>query len=333
MDVPACPVLTEGPRDRVYVAEPLRLRCLMPGKSRTLIFLIALTLGACASEPAPEPVVAAGDPDDVLRQLVNTENGLEVRKWLVVDDPQIVGAALLTHADRFALDEEQDQRLRRNGFRFLRVPIESLDALLGALGGTTLDLSAWHGQIYDWRQIDSVPIGQAGEALVVDGRIRRFSRRRLVLLVRGWTMPMEDGPRMCLQLRVAVDRPTGGVLQQLLERTPTENTLPSLDVETGLEAGFAYVLTCESPAASWEGAGAKEGDGSQGAAAAAGRIGPGDFVGPDVEAPKTVGRRLLTPPLEQGRRAMLVFVPRIPPAMYPSMQGSDTAIMETGGRP
>ena len=188
----------------------------------------------------------------MLRRLVNTENGLEVRKWLVVDDSQLISAALLSHADRLALDEEQDQHFRRNGFRFLRVPVESMEGLLGAIGGTTLDLSAWHGQIYDWREIDSMPIDPAGEALAVDGRIRRFGRGRLVLLVRGWTMAMEDGPRMCLQLRVVVGRPTGGALRQLLDRTPSEEALPSLDVELGLEAGFAYVLTCESPAVSWE---------------------------------------------------------------------------------
>ena len=311
-------------------------------KSCRLILFTVLALSGCASEPAPEPVVSAGDPEDVLRQLVNTDNGLEVRKWLVVDDSQVVSAALLSHADRLVLDEEQDQRLRRNGFRFLRVPVGSLDALLAAFGGTTLDMSAWHGQVYDWREIDSMPIGPAGEAIAVDGRVRRFGRGRLVLLVRGWTMAMEDGPRMCLQLRVVVGRPIGGTLRQLLDRTPSEVALPSLDVEVGLEAGFAYVLTCESPTVSWGFSTADEGDVSKDAEAAAGsppavggagRIGPGDLVGPDVEAPTTVGRRLLTPPLEQGRRAMLVFVPRFPQTMYPYLQRSDTAIMETGGRP
>ncbi|UCD76436.1 MAG: hypothetical protein JSV91_05820 [Phycisphaerales bacterium] len=306
------------------------------------LLIVVTALSGCASDQKPATDSPATGPDEVLRQLVNTDNGLELLKWLVVDDSQTIGGALLRHAGGSPLEEEQNDRLRRNGFRFLRVPLDSLEALPADLGGTTLNLRAWHGQVYDWREVESAPVGPGGEAVAVDGRIRRFGRGRLMLLARSWTMPMEDGPRLYLQLRVGFRRPGGAALRQLLEQTPSDEFLPSLNLEICLETGYAYVLTCESPTISWDEPVGNEGKPNDAAAMTAAsstrarhsdRIGPGDGIGPEVAPPVTVGRRLLTPPQEQGRRAILLFVPRIPPSMYPSGDGTTDPAAETSGMP
>lgn len=295
---------------------------------RLALVSLAAGLSGCASDQSTKSAeTPVATPNQVLRRLVNTENGLELGKWLVADDSNLVGEAMLRHADDQWLPGDQNERFARNGFRFLRLPLDGLDPLLLDLGGTTLSLRGWHGQVFDWREVASAQVGPGSRAVVIDGRPRRFQAGRFDLLVRCWTMPMEDGPIMHLAMNVAFRRAGAGAFRSLLnDSRPQDDFIASLSLEASLEAGYAYLLTCESPTVDWSEPGdspteSEEPAPTTEARAASGqptrRVGPDLGVGPDESGPVPLGRLMLMQPDDIPRRGVLIFVPRIPDSLYP----------------
>jgi hypothetical protein len=90
-----------------------------------------------------------------------------------------------------------------------------------------------------------------------------------------------------------------------------------------LEAGYAYVLTGESPQTEW--LVEDEGDSTSDAAldsaltaVAPSALGPPvDLLGPGAMAPQTLGELMLLGQDRPPSRGMLVFVPRVPRELYP----------------
>jgi hypothetical protein len=286
--------------------------------------LLCLAAFSCAPEG---PVPAATSPEaarSAQRLLPTSDNGLAVRQWRVADDPAQIASALMRHADREVLDEPSRERMARNGFRLLRVRAEDLEALLADLGGATFNVDAWHGQAYDWRTVVNWPIETTGRAIAVDGRVRRFEGGRLELMIRAWTMLMEDGPYLRLQMLGQHDRSRPSRLDRMMGQRVFEGLrLPSLSLDLLLEAGWAYVLTCESPSVKWEpveadAAAPEPTSGEMDEADETGeRDGRPGGAGPDVLAPLTVGEVLFRVEAMPPAREMLVFVPRIPEALFP----------------
>jgi hypothetical protein len=333
--------------------------------------------GGCASDKsktAPDGDVAAIDsPDarprmpsaDVLRErLTGTNNGLELRRWTVIDAPDRVMNVLTAHADGAAADQDVVDRLKRNGLRFVRVPVSEVDALVAELGGATIDRNEWHGQVYDWRPLMEQPIDQRGIAVAIDGRVRRFDRGEFRVLIRAWTVQMEDGPYLHLEVLPQHRIARAGDLRRLLGEEPSDagESFATLALDLQLEATFAYVLVSESPQIDWPtldrpaevnaalGQNALElgGAGVDGepepeitaakTAPAAprpprpSRVGPPGDVGPEAGAPMTLGEMLLPLSESPPMRQVMVFVPKIPqelfPPVYESEQSMHDALLE-----
>jgi hypothetical protein len=110
---------------------------------------------------------------------------------------------------------------------------------------------------------------------------------------RSWTVLMEDGPYLTLELLPQLRRQQEPSLYRLLGNAGQEGeVLEALAFEVELESGYVYVLTGERPAVEWIDV-------------------PGDPAGPNVETPDTLGEFLFSQRTEPKLRTLLVFVPRI----------------------
>ncbi|MHC4414472.1 MAG: hypothetical protein ACYS0G_04230 [Planctomycetota bacterium] len=281
----------------------------MNGKTRLIILAATAALGGCAPSHAPGAAGARSEAPsrtqtgDVLGRLLGAGHGLEVRQWVVADDTVRIATALLEHQDGQGFDAGRAAVLRGNGLRLVRVRADRADALLEALGIASLDLTAWYGQIFEWRELQHQTIGRDGLAVAVDGRVERFGSGRLRLMARSWTVQMEDGLYLNLELLPQFQTAPAAKLNRLLgNRGTAGRLLTSVALGAKLEAGFAYVLTGESPSIEWR---------PDGVAATA------PPIGPRVVGPATVGELLFCGRRQPRTRGMLVFIPKLPAPWTP----------------
>lgn len=266
-----------------------------------LIFAAA----GCAPGPAPVDDAAGRAASEALRRVLNTDNGLEVRTWIVSDNSSRIGTALMRHRDGSAVDPTVAAALHRNGLRFVRVPADELGTLLSELGVAPSEVRAWHGQVTQWRPVQAFVIGDGGAIVAVGDGVRRFEPGRVELMARSWTVPMEDGLSMNLQLLPVFVLPrTHNYTRLLGDRTLPGETFVAMEVEIRLHSGYAYIMTGESPRTSWPGETAGDGwvPDSGGFSA----------VGPEAPRPSTIGELLFEGGDEPPLRQMVVFVPKIP---------------------
>lgn len=278
---------------------------------------------------------------DPTKSFVASENGLEVRKWIVEDNPRLMATAALTHAEPAPISDALADRLRRNGLRFLRVRLHEVESFQAALGGTVLDLKTWYGQVPDWQELHRRTVGEQPRAVGVDGRVRGFVRGSFGFLMRSWTVQTENGPRIVFQLAPAFSR-EGGPLQRLLNQERFEGELfASIAFEHLLEHGYAYILTCEGPSVDWararEAAPAVEPSAPDRDLSARdrGSVGPLADVGPATIAPMSIGEMLLRGEAAGGNRGVIVLIPRVPEVLYPaelrSVRSTQTPTNPPGG--
>lgn len=264
-------------------------------------------------------------------RLTNTENGLELRRWTVMEDSQRLAQALAKHVDGQAIDEPTQLRMKRNGFRFLRVPADQLETLLNDLGGATINANEWHGQVPEWRSLADEPVRPGGRAVAIDGRVLRYEYGVFRLMIRSWTVQMENGPIVHLEVLPQHHNPQTNDLRRLLkEGTEPVEGYGSMALDLQLQSGYAYVLLGESPQMDWPGveAAMAAAHNSGGASASAkpaartGKVGPSESIGPQVAAPLTMGELLLCGADRTPRtRDVLVFVPKIAPDLFSNGQG------------
>lgn len=317
------------------VRRPSRLRLLLTFSALGIIGCASTTeapaprSGATASASLTESMTEAIGADPT-RSFVASENGLEVRKWIVEDSPNLMAAAVLGYAEPAPVSDALRSRLQRNGLRFLRVPITEVESFQRALGGAALDLKTWYGQVPDWQELHRRSIGDQPRAVGVDGRVRGFVRGSFGFLMRSWTVQTEDGPRLVFQLAPAFSR-DADPLQRLLNQEQFEGELfASIAFEHLLERGYAYILTCEGPSVDWErlanaSAGSTPDDAGGASARSGGGVGPLADVGPAAIAPLSLGEMLLRGEAAGGNRGVIVLIPRVPEVLFPRELRNDRA--------
>ena len=291
-----------------------------------LLLIAAGLLTAC------EPVVPVAGPSRAnagapnmrvtpsARRLLSSDNGLEVRNWVIMERGPRIAAAIASFGQPALIDASADASLRRNGLRLVRVQSGELESLLASLGGASVDATTWHGQIYQWRELVKYPIGPAGMAVAVDGRVRRFESGTFRLMFRSWTVPMEDGPRLQLQLLGQFDRPQREPFRRFVtDRRVTGEIFHSFAFDIQLEIGFGYALLYESPDIDWAfgPAGQLDATAEPVAAEMIGQVSETPQVGPEADAPPTFGELLLRTDARPPKRRVLVFVPKFPPEAFP----------------
>src|SRR5688572_2282198 len=148
-------------------------------RNQLLICGLACVVVGCAS--APNQSTTGKDAQSIAlaarkSRLPNADNGLEVLRWTLIDQPGRIQNTLLKYVNGQAVDASTAERLQRNGFRMLRVPAAAVDSLLADLGGATIESNEWQGQVHQWRSMLDRPVESAGRAVAVDGHVRRFDR-------------------------------------------------------------------------------------------------------------------------------------------------------------
>jgi hypothetical protein len=293
--------------------------------TRTITALACLVaMGPLASCSAPRDN-ALGEPSTP-SEIPTRANGLVIRELSVRDEPGVIQSVLLRHTTGEAIDAGMQERFRRNGMRMVRVPAASLDRIVDELGGAVRDIDGWHGQAVHWREVAAWDVDPDGNAVAVDGRIRRFVGGRFRLLVRAWTIPMETGPSMQFELLVDHVQSRQRPLERILGGSGQDHAVRfrSMSHEMLLEPGFAYVLTGADPRVNWEreasdaigldspkyGEESSEGDDA--------RLGLDRVSGPFVEAPRTLGESFFCPDMPPPCRGMLVLVPHLPRELFPA---------------
>lgn len=288
----------------------------------------ALMMSACAStardganqahESSPSRTLSAR----ILSRFTNVDNGLEVQRWIVQSSSERIAEVLSSLSTSSPVDPELLERLRRNGFRLVVIDAGLLERLKQGIGPFTQDHSEWHGQIESWRTLHHLQIKPEGQNVVINGRVRRFRTGELQLLIRCWTVQMEDGPFLQLEMVPFLDT---GPLQraQLIpgNKLLIGKRIDELALTLPLYPGLAYVLTYESPQISWPGDEAEESSGIRNQPFSKRRmLGPHEAVespGLATSIATTLGELLLKINTSPPSHDMLVFIPRIAPELYP----------------
>ena len=273
-------------------------------RRRLLVAVVFVAAAGCVTKRTVTTIEppATRSPDNVLDRMLHPDNGLVLRKWVVTGDSASISSALSYYQHQEILGPDEVETFRRNGLRFVQVREDRLDDLLAALGINPYDLVAWHGQILEWRELYHRQIAGPGTALAVAGRVRAIPPGRLRIMGRSWTVLMEDGPYLSLELLTVLNRPQVPSLSQLLGDPDLQGeVIDQLSVEVELRNGYAYILTGESPATTRERPAPDEPRASKPAS-----------VGPDADTPDTVGEFLFANHAEPSTHTLLVFIPRIP---------------------
>jgi hypothetical protein len=273
-------------------------------------------------------------------RLPSTDNGLEIRKVIVAEQ---TGSFLSTITQQMygpAIDQSAQERLQRNGLRMVRVPLERLDPLLKELGGPTMDVSEWHGQALEWRPVQQRGLANVPRALAIDGRVNRYEVGGFSLMMRSWTVQMEDGMFVHLEMIPRREYPQqSNDLRRLIgkEPSPDENFYPTMGLDLQMQAGFAYILFGEPPQTPWPDAVPSSSAPTVTTNAQGGtnrtprpRVGPAEVGEADAAAPLTLGEFLLVGDRKPVMRGLIIFLPRIAPELLaehnaPDQQASSTA--------
>jgi len=250
------------------------------------------------------------------------DNGLEIRQWIVADDSHRLGSAVAGFDTGWSDPPPQLDMLAANGVRIARILRRDLPALHDAVGGSTLDQTWWHGQVTEWRPIHRRALGTSTRGVVIDGQARRYGGGAFELTLRAWTTQTEDGPRLVLELVPYFARTIAPTVAPIRpDRTPRGEPVDSLAVTLALEAGYAYLVTCESPSFRWQAApdqgGTSPTSDSSDEADVRGSVGHQGAFGPDIAGPVTLGELLFRGEAEGAVRGVLILIPRLPASLFP----------------
>lgn len=246
--------------------------------------LLAAALAGCDSTGGNAPggtgeAEGRGASRSAIGSMIAASNGLELRKWVVRDEPGVIAAALrefgestwvdpLASSDDFtgsfrsttddgstsgealSFDSFRPEvpvaRLRRNGLLLTRVPEDRLDALLERMGGSLTDLRVWHGQAPDWRETARRGI-RGTSAIIVDGRARVFRDGALRGLLRSWTLPMEDTALLQIEFAVQFEPiQRASLLPGEVDESERGELIAAGSFEVQAAAGEVWILTCST---------------------------------------------------------------------------------------
>ncbi|MFO0828810.1 MAG: hypothetical protein U0572_11770 [Phycisphaerales bacterium] len=235
------------------------------------------------------------------------DDGLELTRWSVSADDARIRQALGRHALRTVPIGVSAAALEQYGLRAAVVRDADLPSVLAELGGTTTAVATWHGQVPEWREMASAPLGM-GRVVMVDGRAERLGGT-LRCMGRGWTVPTEDGA--VFELHVAtqlVANPTEASLV-LNRETLRGRVFDAATIRADMPAASALLLVGAPPAQPSD-------DDDPEAPSSPERHAR---TGPPGVLPPTIGEALFTdeaavPP----RRIVLVLRVRLPDTLFPT---------------
>ncbi len=283
------------------------------GRGLMVMALAALWLPSCAVEQSVtvKPPSADGAEEIVEPVVRGGHSGLEMRRWVIRDRGEDLAEALSPYSDSLAeLSVEERRHLQVNGFRLVRVPLTELPGVRESLELTGRIDRHWFGQSPDWTDaMVGLDVGE-GLAMRSSGGVSVLDGGRLRLLLRAWTTPTADGPRLRVDLALQLAFAAESAAFSLPERRPVAEDGPLFDdlsVSALLEPGNAYLICSERPEVPWG-----EGDSIEVIAQDA-----EDGFGPASLRTETAGELMLSERVvdddrKRVYRQVVVLLPRLP---------------------
>lgn len=280
--------------------------------------LVLLAASGCAPEatdplkPLPPATTAEEQASAILDRprAPGEDNGLEVVRWSVSDNETLLRRAIGRYAVRDVPLGATVQALERHGFRAAVVRDADLPNFLIDVGGTTRAVAVWYGQVPGWREVVRTLL-ESPRVAMVDGRAERLRAGWLRIMVRAWTVPLEEGGVLELQLapQLVGDTSEASGLQPGIGARDTLRGLlwPEASLHLELPRDTALVLL-SAPAREDE-----EEEDPEGPPRRPEETG----VGPLVELPPLLGELLLTDyEAKPPRRSILVLRARLPDILF-----------------
>ena len=261
-----------------------------------------------------------------------SNNGLEIRMWIVPDSPAVVGYAMTEFTDEARIDSGVLDALNENGMRLYELSVHDVEALRSALSGNAREDRSWFGQVFDWRELWQRSLGNSSRGVAIDGRVRSFAGGAFTLLTRSWTIKTLEGPRLHVEIVPYYEDIAGGFRRAMNEQRrgilttvePPGEAFPTISLQVDLEPGRAYVLTSESPSIDWASPDVHAGRyekkptvDNNAIGQVRGGIGPDGGVGPASFAPTTLGELLLRGEEGSDNRLVIILLPHLPAELFP----------------
>ena len=289
------------------------------------------SLSAC-STPKSTPVESKGPRVEGLPRTTANRVGVEILTWHLKDSDTL--DSILTARTTPVLNDEEQIQLFTNALTLSKISESELGDLLGEVGGTNAAMSTWCGQITDWRDIRDVRVSNA--IIDINNQPLLLNSGQLSMSARAWVEPTVDAAQLRVEVvpRYTTDRKaTPSILRS---NKPEVHTFADIVTTTDVDPGEVLILTCTTPPApplppppptkpKDEDATTDE------------EFDPEDDPSLDVPAPRTrqtaarpidLGHALFSIPLsipgEPPERVVLVLIPRIPTALIPPPDPTQT---------
>lgn len=300
----------------MYHLEAMGRASTIRGHWSTLERFLGLGLAAILAGCATGGLDADGADHAGPSVLRGSDNGLEIRWWVVDDRNRTLGSILSNYEERPVGDSE-DLRANwaANGLRIVSVPSGDLDRLRSVLPLIGAVHKRWLGQVPSWTEAIRGPDQPGPLRVLLDNGLIKLPAGSMRLLVRGWTAPMltdEAGLGPVLHLELVpqhketgrqLDRFTSGAnLSERLQIEDEGQLFSRLLAELNIRGDEAYLIVWEEPGVEWS--------------RASNRAGEQDELGPPAPAVATIGEMVLTGLREKDKpetiKAIVVLVPRVP---------------------
>ncbi len=220
-----------------------------------------------------------------------SSDGVAILRWQISDKPSVISTFFSKHTSN-GLSIDVQKRLANNGVVVAQIQLADLPQALEELGGTYSSVRSWLGQATTWNQLSSYRV-RGTVAAVVDGSTNRFKDGSLQLLLRGWTVALEDGA--VTDIEILTSFLPGGEVPGA--RSTLRQAFPSAGFFLSLERGSTLLITAVAPKTTR--------DSSTHA----------PLPGPPVTAPPTLGELLMTRPTDSADplplRTCIVIIPLI----------------------
>lgn len=289
------------------------------------ISVLASMLSACSSgtktRPESNPELQAHLEID--SSIGATQRGLEVRVLTVNDTGDRVAEALsMFQHEHGTMDELDRARWNAWGFRWVVVPADRVDSILGMLELTKATQIRWMGEFPRWRPV--IRTGELRNETVRIGEPNEFQQRsfsgRPRLLARVWTAPevTDEGVLARLHLDLAIQisdsssRSSGWEAPKFRTAMDDGYLIEELKMSQSLDSSSAIILVGEDPSVRW-----LDPENQSSSSVVVNDQSP---IGPRSGEARTLGQRMLSAPgtgyVEPGKRyvspkkVLLVIVPK-----------------------
>ena len=115
----------------------------------SLVAIVLVAAAGCVTRRTVTTIEppATLSPDNVLDRMLNPDNGLLLRKWVVTDDSADISSALSHYQQQEFLAPDDVETFLHNGLRLVHARVHRLDDVMGALALQAYSRLDWHGQI------------------------------------------------------------------------------------------------------------------------------------------------------------------------------------------